>query len=331
MLGYALRRLLLALPLLLGITFVSFAVIHLAPGDPAEIQTGDLSIQSDAQARQLLRETYTLDKPLHVQYGKWVARLTRLDFGRSFSPDSRPVLQKIGERLPVTLLLNIVEMLVIVALAVPIGVVSATRQYSLFDKVTTVFVFVGFATPDFWLALMLMILFGVQLGWLPISGLRSPTWEYLAFWKQQWDFLAHLALPILVATFGGLAGFSRYMRQSMLEVIRQDYIQSARAKGLAERVVVGKHALRNAMLPIVTILGLSLPGLIGGSVIVESIFAIPGMGQLMVQAAFERDYPVLMGNLVIVSMITLFANLAADVAYGLVDPRIRLAGRRGRR
>src|SRR2546425_634487 len=237
MLGYALRRLLLALPLLLGITFVSFTVIHLAPGEPAEIQTGDLSIQSDAQARQVLREMYDLDKPLHVQYGKWLARLGRLDFGKSFSPDGRPVLQKIGERLPVTLLLNIIEMLIIVALAVPIGVLSATRQYSLFDKVTTVFVFVGFATPDFWLAL----------------------------------------------------------------------------------------------LPIVTILGLSLPGLIGGSVIVESIFAIPGMGQLMVQAVFERDYPVIMGNLVIVSTLTLVANLVADVTYSFVDPRIRVGARRGRR
>ena len=331
MLLYALRRLVLAVPLLLGITFISFLVIHLAPGEPAEIQTGDLSIQSDAQARQLLRELYELDKPLHVQYWRWLTRIVRLDFGKSFSPDARPVLQKIGERLPVTLLLNVVEMMIIVALAVPIGVYSATRQYSVFDKVTTVFVFVGFATPDFWLALLLMILFGVQLGWLPISGLRSLNWEYLSFWQQQWDFAGHLLLPILVATFGGLAGFSRYMRQSMLEVVRQDYIQSARAKGLPERVVIGKHALRNAMLPVVTILGLSLPGLIGGSVIVESIFAIPGMGQLMVQAVFERDYPVIMGNLVIVSTLTLVANLLADVTYSFVDPRIRVGARRGRR
>jgi peptide/nickel transport system permease protein len=329
MLAYALRRLLLALPLLIGITFVSFAVIHLAPGDPTTMLTGgDPSTMHDpAMYRQLIKE-YGLDKPLHVQYWTWLTRLVRLDFGRSFAAHGRPVLAMITERLPITLLLNIVEMLIIVALAVPIGVLSATRQYSTFDKITTVFVFVGFATPDFWLALLLMILFGVQLGWLPISGLRSMNWEYLSFWRQQWDFLGHLALPILVATFGGLAGFSRYMRQSMLEVIRQDYIQSARAKGLAERVVVGKHALRNAMLPIVTILGLSLPGLIGGSVIVESIFAIPGMGQLMVQAAFERDYPVLMGNLVIVSTLTLLANLAADVAYSFVDPRIRVARRR---
>jgi len=331
MFGYALRRLILAIPLLIGITFVSFLVIHLAPGEPVENQAGESSSQTDAKLRELLRETYGLDKPLHVQYWNWVTRLVRLDFGRSFSPDARPVLQKIGERLPVTLLLNIVELMIIVALAIPIGVLSATRQYSTFDKITTVFVFVGFATPDFWLALMLMILFGVQLGWLPISGLRSPTWEYLAFWAQQWDFAAHLVLPILVATFGGLAGFSRYMRQSMLEVVRQDYIQSARAKGLAESVVIGKHALRNALLPIVTVLGLSLPGLIGGSVIVESIFAIPGMGQLMVQAVFERDYPVIMGNLVIVATLTLVANLIADLTYSLVDPRIRVAARRGRR
>jgi len=330
MLWYALRRLVLALPLLLGITFITFAVIHLAPGEPVDLQAGDLNAKSSAQARQLLREMYGLDKPLAVQYWNWLGRLVRLDFGRSFAPDGRPVLQKIGERLPVTLLLNIVELLIIVALSVPIGVYSATRQYSTFDKITTVFVFVGFATPDFWLALLLMILFGIELGWLPISGLRSLNWEYLTFWRQQWDFLSHLILPILVATFGGLAGFSRYMRQSMLEVVRQDYIQSARAKGLAERVVIGKHALRNALLPLVTILGLSLPGLIGGSVIVESIFAIPGMGQLMVQAVFERDYPVIMGNLVIVATITLVANLVADVAYGLVDPRIRFVGR-GRR
>jgi peptide/nickel transport system permease protein len=328
---YALRRFVLALPLLVGITFVSFLVIHLAPGDPLEMQMGELSIESSAQAQQMLRELYGLDKPLPVQYWHWLGRLVRLDFGRSFMPDGRPVLDKIRERLPVTLLLNLIEMLIILAAAVPIGVLSATRQYSLFDKVTTVFVFVGFATPDFWLALLLMILFGVQLGWLPISGLRSLNWEYLGFWTQQWDFFSHLILPIVVATFGGLAGFSRYMRQSMLEVVRQDYIQSARAKGLAERVVIGKHALRNAMLPIVTILGLSLPGLIGGSVIVESVFAIPGMGQLMVQSVFQRDYPVIMANLVIVSVLTLLANLVADLSYGLVDPRIRLAGRRGRR
>src|SRR3989441_11964215 len=331
MLGYALRRPVPPIPPPSGSPPIPFSGIPPAPGAPTELGTGDTPIESDREVRERLIQMYGLDKPLHVQYWNWLTRLVQLDFGRSFSPDARPVLQKIGERLPVTLLLNVVEMMIIVALAIPIGVFSATRQYSKFDKITTVFVFVGFATPDFWLALMLMILFGVQLGWLPISGLRSPTWEYLSFWRQQWDFFSHLILPIVVATFGGLASFSRYMRQSMLEVVRQDYIQSARAKGLAESVVIGKHALRNALLPIVTILGLSLPGLIGGSVIIESIFAIPGMGQLMVQAVFERDYPVIMGNLVIVSTLTLVANLVADVTYSFVDPRIRVGARRGRR
>src|SRR5262252_3356093 len=325
---FALRRLVLAIPLLIGITFISFIVIQLAPGGPFDYIRGEESGQ-DAKLVERLNTEYGLDQPIYVQYGRWLARIAKLDIGRSCQPDAKPVLTKIGERLPISLFLNLIQMIIIVGLAIPIGVASATRQYSVFDKVTTVFVFVGFATPDFWLALLLMILFGVQLGWVPISGLRSMNWEYLSFWQQQADFLSHLVLPILVATFGGLAGFSRYMRQSMLEVVRQDYIQSARAKGLAERVVIGKHALRNALLPIVTILGLSLPGLIGGSVIIESIFAIPGMGQLMVQAVFERDYPVIMGNLVIVATLTLVANLIADLAYGLVDPRIRVTpGRR---
>jgi peptide/nickel transport system permease protein len=330
MLLFALRRLLLAVPLLIGITFVSFIVIHLAPGEPLPGAEEELSRQLPKEVVEKIRELYGLDKPLHVQYWNWLTRIVRLDFGKSFQPDGRPVLTKIKERLPITLFLNVIELLIILALAVPIGVLSATRQHSLFDKVTTLFVFVGFATPDFWLALLLMILFGVQLGWLPISGLRSLNWEYLTFWQQQWDFISHLILPIIVATFGGLAGLSRYMRQSMLETVRQDYVQTARAKGLSDRAVIAKHALRNALLPVVTILGLSLPGLIGGSVIIESIFAIPGMGQLMVQGVFARDYPLIMGNLVIVATLTLVANLFADVVYGLVDPRIRLGGRRRR-
>ena len=327
---FALRRLVLAIPLLIGITFISFLVIQLAPGGPFDYLRSEETRQ-DPKLIQRLNEEFGLDKPLPVQYGRWLIRIARLDFGRSFQPDNRPVLHKIGERLPITLFLNILQLLIIFFLAIPIGVASATRQYSLFDKVTTVFVFIGFATPDFWLALLLMILFGVNLDWLPISGLRSLNYEYFTFWRQQWDFVSHLILPVAVAAFGGLAGLSRYMRQSMLEVIRQDYVQTARAKGLAEPVVIGKHALRNALLPVVTILGLSLPGLIGGSIIIESIFAIPGMGQLMVQSVFSRDYPVIMGNLVIVATLTLLANLFADLAYGIVDPRIRFSARRRRR
>src|SRR4029453_10800895 len=321
---FALRRLLLSIPLLIGITFVSYVVISLAPGGPLDFLTPEDPNASPEVKERLIKE-FGLDRPIHVQYWEWLKRAVRLDFGRSFLPDGRPGLVKIGERLPVTLFLNLIEMAIIVGLAVPIGVLSATPHFSLLHKITTIFVFVGFATPDFWLALLLMILFGVQLGWLPISGLRSLNWEYLPAGKQPWAVMSHLILPVAVATFGRLAGFSRYMRQSMLEVIRQDYVQSARAKGLSERIVIGKHALRNAVLPLVTILGLSLPGLIGGSVIVETIFATPGMGQLMVQAVFERDYPVIMGNLVIVSVLTLAANLLADVVYGLGAPRIRVA------
>lgn len=323
MLTYILKRVLLSIPLLIGITLISFVVIHLAPGEPIELAT-ELSPKASAAAKQQLRQLYGLDKPIHVQYLNWLYRMVRLDFGRSFSPDGRPVVDKILERFPITILLNLLEMLLIIGVALPIGILSATRQYSLFDKLTTVAVFVGFAIPDFWLALLLMMLFGVQLGWLPISGLRSLNYEYLPFWAQQWDLLSHIILPVLVAAFGGLAGFSRYMRQSMLEVVRQDYIRTARAKGLPERKVIYKHALRNALLPVVTILGLSVPALIGGSVIIETIFAIPGMGQLFVQSAYSRDYPVIMGILVIGATLTLLGNLLADISYCLVDPRIRV-------
>jgi len=216
-------------------------------------------------------------------------------------------------------------MILIILIAIPIGVLSAVRQDSLFDKVTAVFVFIGFAVPTFWLALLLMILFGVHLGWLPISGIRSLNYEYLPPFAAFLDLLKHLILPVLLSAFGGLAGLSRYMRSNMLEVIRQDYITTARAKGLSERVVIYKHALRNALLPVITILGLSIPGLIGGSVIFETIFAIPGMGQLFYMSVMSRDYPVVMGILFIGAVLTLIGNLIADLSYAVADPRIRIA------
>jgi peptide/nickel transport system permease protein len=326
MLAYVTRLGFVSALQLLAITVLSFAVIHLAPGEPIVLQQ-ELQATQSPQQRQTLRELYGLDKPLHVQYWAWLGRLVQLDLGRSFSPDGRPVWEKIQERIPVTLSLNLAQICLIYLIAVPLGVFAAVRRQSLFDRLTTVFVFVGFATPDFWLALLLMILFGVQLGWLPISGLRSLNWEYLPPPAQVWDLLSHLVLPIFIGAFGGLAGLSRFMRGSMLEVIRQDYIRTAQAKGLPDRIVLYKHALRNAVLPIVTILGLSLPGLIGGSVIVESVFAIPGMGQLAVQSVFARDYPVVMGLLSIGAGLTLLGNRLADVCYGLVDPRIRVARR----
>jgi peptide/nickel transport system permease protein len=328
-LAYAIRRLLISVPLLLGILCLSFLMLKLAPGEPTIIQQ-DLQARATGAQRETLRQIYGLDKPIYVQFGRWLSRVIRLDFGRSYMPDGRRVMEKIAERIPITLGLNLLELLLIFSVAVPLGILSATRQYSAFDKSMTLLVFVGFATPDFWLALLCMILFGVQLGWLPISGLRSLNFEYLAFWAQAWDIVSHLILPVLVAAFGGLAYLSRLMRGSLLEVIRQDYIRTARAKGLPERDVIYKHGVRNAVIPVVTLLGLMLPGLLGGSVFIETVFSIPGMGQLFVQSAFSRDEPVLMALIVIGASLSLLGNVLADISYGLVDPRIRVSGRGAR-
>jgi len=321
---YLLRRFLLMIPLLLGITMISFAVIHLAPGEPTGLQA-EFNPKITKEARERLRAYYNLDKPLPVQYVLWLKKVVTLDFGRSFSPDGRPVAEKILERLPITLLINVSSMVLILLVAIPIGIYCATRQGSLGDRTLTVFVFVGYATPTFWLALLLMMLFGVKLGWLPISGIRSLVgYEKLSLWGKILDWTRHLLLPVLVSAFGGLAGLSRYMRSSMLEVIRQDYITAARARGLSEGKVIYRHALKNALLPVITILGLSVPGLIGGSVIFETIFSIPGMGQLFFYSVMARDYPVIMGMLVIGSVLTLLGNLLADIAYAWADPRIRV-------
>ncbi|MBM4295031.1 MAG: ABC transporter permease [Deltaproteobacteria bacterium] len=319
---YLLKRLALMAPMLLGITLVSFVVIHLAPGTPVEMQT-TMDPKASLEAQKRLRELYGLDKPLHVQYWDWLKRMALLDFGLSFSPDRRPVWDKIKERIGITVALNLMAMFLILAVAIPIGVISAVRPHSWFDRGTTLFVFFGFAMPSFWLALLLIMFFGVYLDWLPISGLHSLNYRQFTFWQKVQDLASHLTLPVLVSAFGGLAGMSRYMRGNMLEVVRQDYITTARAKGLPERTVIFKHALRNALLPVITILGLSVPGLIGGSVIFESIFAIPGMGQLFYGAVMARDYPLVMGELVIGAVLTLLGNLLADVSYALVDPRIR--------
>ena len=321
---YLIKRVLFMIPLLLGITIICFFVMRLAPGSPTDLQT-QMNPKASAEMKERLMSMYELDKPIHVQYWSWLKKLGRCDLGTSFSSDHRPVSDKILERLPITILINFLSLLIIIAVAVPIGVLSAVHQDSLFDKVTAVLVFIGFAVPTFWLALLLMIFFGISLGWLPISGLRSLNYEYLSAWGQLVDLAKHLILPVFISAFGGLAGLSRYMRANMLEVIRQDYILTARAKGLSERQVIYKHALRNALLPAITILGLSIPGLIGGSVIFETIFAIPGMGQLFYMSVMARDYPTVMGILLIGAILTLVGNLIADVSYALADPRIRIS------
>ncbi len=309
----------------LGITVISFWVIHLAPGKPTDMQT-TLNPGASAVARERLEKIYGLDQPIHVQYSQWLGRMARLDFGRSMSGDGRPVWDKIKERLPLTFGMNVVSLILTLAIAIPIGVMAAWRQGGLFDRVSTVVVFLGFAMPSFWLALLLMLLLGVMWPVLPISGLTSLGFENLSPWAKVADVCRHLALPVFLYTFGSLAGMSRFMRTSMLEVLRQDYILTARAKGLPARVVIFRHALRNALLPVITILGLSVPGLIGGSVIIESIFALPGLGQLFYQAVMSRDYPLIMGSLVLGAVLTLLGNLLADVGYGLADPRVRKSG-----
>ena len=321
MVSYLTKRLLLMIPLIFGITLITFSVIHLAPGDPVEVQT-EMSLKVTAQAKENLKKLYGLDKPLHLQYFDWLVRFAKLDFGTSFV-DGRTVTDKIAERIPITLSINILSMFIILVIAVPIGILSATKQYSLFDKLSTVFVFIGFSTPTFWLALLLMILFGVNMGILPISGIQSIDVSDMGPAERLLDWVRHLILPVGISAFAGIAGISRYSRSSMLEVIRQDYIKTARAKGLKESKVIFKHAFRNALMPIVTILGLSVPGLIGGGVIFETIFAIPGMGQLFYSSTMARDYPTIMGILVIGAILTLFGNLIADISYAMVDPRVR--------
>ncbi len=322
MLTYIIKRALLMIPILLGITLLSFGVMRLAPGGPAEAQM-EFSAKASAEARERLRKLYGADQPFYKQYATWLKNFVTLDFGTAFA-DGRKVKDKILERLPITLTINILSLGLVLIIAIPIGIMSATRQYSLLDRFTTIFVFVGFSTPSFWLALLLIYLFGVQWGVLPISGIQSLDTAGFTFFGRLSDWTNHLLLPVFVSAFGGLAGFSRYMRNNMLEVLRQDYIRTARAKGLSDRVVIYKHALRNALMPVITILGLSLPGIIGGSVIMETVFGIPGMGQLLYQAVFSRDYNLAMGILVPGAFLTMIGNFLADIAYAFTDPRVRL-------
>lgn len=321
---HVVKKTLWMLLVLWGITLISFWVIHLAPGSPTDMET-TLNPLAGAAARQRLEALYGLDRPIYAQYWDWLTRIAHLDFGNSMSADARPVLTKILERLPLTVSMNVISLALTLLIAIPVGIISACRQNSLLDRSVTVLVFLGFAMPSFWLALLLMMLFGIDLQWLPISGLTSMNYSQLSAWGKMCDLTRHLALPILVYTVGGLAGMSRYMRACMLEVLRQDYILTARAKGLGMGAVIRRHALRNALLPVITLLGLSVPGLIGGSVIIESIFALPGLGQLFYGAVMARDYTMIMGNLVLGAVLTLAGNLLADFCYGLADPRIRNA------
>ena len=322
MIKYIIRRLFGLIPTLIGITLISFFVIHLAPGKPTDIQTS-MNPKVSYEARLRLEKLYGLDKPIYVQYFEWLKRFIKFDFGRSYM-DDRPVSEKIAERIPITLLINFSAIILTLGIGIPLGIISAVKRRSLTDKFTTIFVFIGFSAPEFWLALLLMNLFCITLGWLPVSGIVSLDFESFNSLAKILDVTRHLILPVAISAFGSLAVISRYMRTEMIGIMGQDYIRTARAKGLKENAVIYKHALKNALLPIITILGLSVPGLIGGSVIFESIFAIPGMGRLFYESAMARDYPVIMGVLSIGAVLTLLGNFMADIAYSCADPRIRV-------
>jgi peptide/nickel transport system permease protein len=341
MLTYLVQRLFLLIPTFIGVTFIAFFIIHLAPGDPAELRAGGglgaagaegLSTERRGAVDQALaawRQQYGLDQPLHVQYWRWLRNLFRLEFGDSFK-DNQSVWQKIAERLPVTIQLNVISIVLIYAIAIPLGIYSATHPYSFGDQITTFGAFMLFSLPSFWIGtLAIVFLCGGDFFYLfPPGGLTSidysPAWSL----RQRFlDRLWHLCLPVSMLSYAGFAGLSRFMRSSMLENIRQDFIQTARAKGLSERVVIYKHVLRNSLIPIVTIMASILPGLISGSVIIETIFSIPGLGQLGYEAALARDYPIIMAVFTISSLLTLVSILLSDILLTIVDPRITFSGR----
>lgn len=315
MIRYFARRTLQMIPMFFGITLVLFAVIQAAPGGPegALLESGRFI---DPEVIEAYRARLGVDQSIPVQYVKWLSAVMTGDLGVSFST-TRPVADMIRERLPATLELMGASFLLAAVLAFALGTLSAVRQYSVFDHVGTGLSFLGIAMPVFWFALILQLVFSVWLGWLPVSGTRTVGDT------STWDHLRHLILPGLVLSLRYVAGWSRYLRSSLLQVLRTDYVRTARAKGLPEYVVVGAHALRNALIPVVSVMALNLAGLFSGAVITETVFAWPGIGRMFVQAMFARDYPLLMGILLLGSMMVVLFNLLADVLYAVLDPRIR--------
>ncbi len=319
MIGYIIKRLAQSLMLLFGISIISFFIIHMAPGSPIGLT---LNPTASPKVIEQMRKNYDLDKPLPVQYGLWIKKLFT---GKLYSfKDGRPVLKKIWERLPATLLLNLMSMIFIFSIGIPLGVFSVSRRNTLLDHISTVGAYMGISMPSFWIAYILILL-TVRIVGYPVLGIRSFGLENLSFFQLLTDRFWHLLLPSLILSLSGIAVISRYTRSSMIEVLSQDFIRTARAKGLSESEVYYRHALRNSLLPIVTIFGFMVPGLISGSVIIETIFAWPGVGRLAYQAVLARDYSVVMTILTISSALTLLGNLMADIMYALVDPRVRVS------
>ncbi len=311
---FLLRRLLGMVPLLLGISLLLFIIIHLAPGGPLDAYVDNPSVTPQALAQ--IKVAYGLDQPLPVQYLKWVKSMAQGVWGYSIR-SGRPVTEEISERLPATLLLGGSALALSMALALPIGVATAALRRTAWDHALTLLSFAGISIPVFWLALMLQLLFAISLGWLPVAGYETIGATGVA------DRLAHLAMPAVVLALATVAAWSRYLRASMVDVLGQDYIRTAYAKGHGTLGVLFKHALRNALLPVVTVVSMEMASIISGAVITETVFAWPGIGRLFVESMDGRDYPVLMGLMMMGSAALVLSNLAADIVYALIDPRIR--------
>jgi peptide/nickel transport system permease protein len=311
---YLVGRLIQAVPLLLLLSLISFAILHLAPGDPAALLYG-LDATPDDLAQ--VRARWGLDRPLPLQYLSWLGNVMRGNLGRSLA-DGRPVATTIGERLPATLLLAVSALAMAIVVGVGLGVVAAACIRSPLDRALTLVATLCYSMPTFWLGLLLILLFAITWGWLPSGGLASPVGP-----STPVDLLAHLILPASVLSLPPLAQFLRFTRAGLSEVLGQGYVRTARAKGLGETAVLFRHAFRNAAIPLITLLGLALPQLLSGAVVVETVFAWPGLGRLIMEAAFQRNYSVLMGDILLVGSLVMLGSLIADVAYVLADPRIR--------
>jgi len=307
--SYLARRLLLALPVVLGVVTLVFLLIHLIPGDPVEIMLGESALPAD---RDALREALGLDRPILEQYGAFLWGLCTGDLGVSLQ-QRRPVTTLIREHYPATLELTLAAMLISLLIALPAGILSGIRQYSVLDHSTMFMALLGVSMPNFWLGPLLIWVFSIQLGWFPVSGKGG---------------LAHLLLPALTLGASMAAIVARMTRSSVLEVLREDYVMTARAKGLSEARVILKHVLRNAMLPVLTVVGLQFGALLAGSIITETIFSWPGLGTLMVKAIQTRDYPVVQGCVLVIALSYVLVNLLTDLLYGVIDPRIRYEGTR---
>ena len=320
MLAYIIRKVLLAIPLVLGVITLTFILVELSPGDASD---RFFTPETPPEVRENVMHKWGLDQPAHVRYFKMMGNLLTGDFGRSIAQE-RPVFDIIKEALPNTLMLSAVDLCVVMIVGITLGILQAVRQYSALDTVLSVGSLFFYSMPEFWLALMLMLIFGVKLAILPISGMVDPIMhDMMSPSAQLWDRARHLILPGVALGVASSAAMARYMRSSLLEVIRQDYIRTAHAKGLRESVVILKHALRNALLPIITIIALSMPYLFSGSVVVEIIFAWPGMGRLIVSSIFTQDLPLIIACFFVYAILIVTANLIADVLYAVADPRIR--------